>query len=136
MNDNDINAVSIEVDNDDDCVKIHKLIDINEISSQHNSPVIAAIKQCQPNLAAKRVWSGYPFKPKCQAEFESSVAKAVSQIAEDNPYLSVQAGEIDAISAMNFKPGSYGLDIRFLIIYIQGKMRSGSIEKPRYKRSS
>ena len=73
---------------------------------------IAAIGQCQTSLSAKRMWSGYPFKPKCQSEFEKSVAKAVEQIAEDNPYYNVEVGEIAAISALNHKPGSYGLDIR------------------------
>ena len=77
---------------EDESEKIHKLVDINELSSQRCSPVIAAIKQCQPSLAAKRMWSGYPFKPKCQIEFEASVSEAVSKIADDNPYFDVQAG--------------------------------------------
>ena len=41
------------------------------------------------------------------------VAKAVDQIADDNPYVSMQPyQEVSAIDSVNFKPGSYGLDIR------------------------
>ena len=58
------------------------------------------------------MWSSYPFKPKCQIEFDQAVSQAVNKIAEDNPFLSVEAGEIAAISALNHKPGAYGLDIR------------------------
>ena len=99
---------AVSVDNNDE---INLLVDINEIQSD-SSPFIAAIDQCHTSLAAKRVWSGYPFKPKCQVDFETEVAKAIDAIASDNPYLQVQEGEIDAIHALNHKPGSYGLDVR------------------------
>ena len=98
----DISAVSLE--------DKYKLIDINEIQND-NGPFIAALERC-PSLSAKQNWSCYPYKPKCQVEFESNTAKAIAQIAEDNPYLKVEAGEIASLSAVDHKPGAYGLDIR------------------------
>ena len=90
--------------------KIYQLIDINEIQS-YTSPVIAAIERCQTQ-SAKNKWSYYTRKPVCQIDFESKVACAATSIAEDNPYLSVLPGEISALDAIKFKPGSYGMDIR------------------------
>ena len=83
---------------------------MNEIQYD-SSPFVAAIERCQ-DLSAKNSWSIYPHKPVCQSEFENNVAAAVKKIANDNPYLSVLPGEISAIEALKFKPGSYGLDIR------------------------
>ena len=88
----------------------YSLIDINEIQSV-SGPFIAAIEP-SPFPAATENWSVYPFKPECQSQFEKLVSQAISQIAEDNPYLTVEPGEIAAISSLNHKPGSYGLDIR------------------------
>ena len=63
-------------------------------------------------MSAKNTWSTYTFKPICQSQFENSVKEAIDNIAEDNPYMSVKEGEIAAIDAIRYKPGSYGLDIR------------------------
>lgn len=49
------------------------------------------------------------------------MSQAVEQIAGDNPFLKVEPGEIDAISALNHKPGSYGLDIRPKVYVAKGK---------------
>ena len=84
------------------------MIDVNEIQND-SSPFISSIEWCQNQ---KENWSCYPFKPVCQGQFEDNVEKAADQIAEDNPYLNVVAGEIAAIDAVRFNPGSYGLDIR------------------------
>ena len=89
--------------------EIHDLIDVNEIQSD-SIQVIAAIEQS--HLSAKNVWSVYTKKPVGQIEFERQVSQAVQNIAEDNPFLSVEAGEISAIDAIKHVPGSYGLDIR------------------------
>ena len=89
----------------------HSLIDINEIQSD-SSPFIATLERCQNNWSDKNVWSCYTSKPHCQVQFEQAVSQAVESIAEDNPYLKVEPGEIAAISALNHKPGAYGLDIR------------------------
>ena len=94
-----------KIDNVNTC-----LIDINELQSD-TSPFIAAIESCQ-NLAARNSWSFYTKKPVSQELFEQSARNAIDNIAEDNPYLNVVEGEIDAIEAVRFKPGSYGLDIR------------------------
>ena len=85
------------------------MIDINEIQND-TSPFISALEQCP--LTAENTWSFYPTKPICQSQFEANISDAISQVAEDNPFLTVTEGEIAAIDAIKFRPGSYGLDIR------------------------
>ena len=85
------------------------MVDINEIQSD-TSPFIATLERCQ--LLANNSWASYQFKPVCQSQFENAVSKAVASIAEDNPYLTVKEGEINALDALKHIPGSYGLDIR------------------------
>ena len=82
-----------------------------ELSSQFE-PTIAAIEQSH-SLSAKNTWSFYTKKPVSQTEWESLVSLAVTPIAEDNPYIDIKPyQEVSAIDSINFKPGSYGLDIR------------------------
>ena len=82
-----------------------------ELSSQFE-PTIAAIEQSH-SLSARNTWSFYTKKPVSQTEWESLVSSAVEPIADDNPYLDIKPyQEVSAIDSINFKPGSYGLDIR------------------------
>ena len=72
---------------------------------------VAAVELSQ--LAAKNVWSCYPKKPVSQVEWEESVKSALDAIAQDNPYQMVEPyQEVSAIDAVNFKAGSFGLDVR------------------------
>ena len=81
-----------------------------ELSSQFE-PTIAAIEQSH-SLSARNTWSFYTKKPVSQTEWESLVSSAVEPIADDNPYLDIKPyQEVSAIDSINFKPGSYGLDI-------------------------
>ena len=100
-----MNAVSVE---DIDAEK-YKLIDINEIQND-SSPFIATLEQS--HWSAKNSWSTYTKKPISQVQFENLVSEAIETVAEDNPYLNVSEGEISAIDAIKFRPGSYGLDVR------------------------
>ena len=85
------------------------LIDTTE---NQESNFIAAVEPCQ-KLSAKKVWSFYTKKPVSQESWEVEVAKAVSPIAADNPFENWVAGqEISAVEAINFRPGSFGLDVR------------------------
>ena len=110
INSNDDLAVSAHTITIEDLENTCELININELQSD-TSPFIAALEQSQ-EFAAKNIWSFYSKKPVCQSQFEESVSQAIESIAEDNPFCSVEAGEISAIDAINHKQGSYGLDTR------------------------
>ena len=91
------------VDNDNE--EIQALIDINEISS-----VVAASEWS--HLQDRNTWASYTRKPECQKQWENQVFAAIEPIASDNPYQSVDLGEISALESVRFQQGSYGMDTR------------------------
>ena len=104
--DSELNSLCIELQNENTA-----LIDLDQNESEMFS--IAALEQSRDELSAKNNWSVYTKKPVSQHHWESMVQEALEPIAEDNPYQMLYPNEeISAISAVNFKPGSFGLDVR------------------------
>ena len=98
-----IDSVTIDLEDENTA-----LVDLNI----DQSTPLAAIEPSH-ELSAKNTWSFYSRKPVAQSQWEQAIAESVEVIAEDNPYMSFVSGqEVSAIDALNFRPGSYGLDVR------------------------
>ena len=95
----------MNVDNNNE--EIQCLVNINEIEV---SSVIEASEWS--HLQDKNIWASYTKKPECQKQWEQQVFSALEPIASDNPYLSVELGEISALESVRFQQGSYGMDTR------------------------
>ena len=85
------------------------LLDFNH----ENEPDISISSIPSTAIISEVTWNQYPFKPKCQTDWENEVTNAINSIASDNPYLNDNIGdEIDAITAVNWINGAYGQDCR------------------------
>ena len=75
-----------------------KLIDF----SHENEPDISIFST--PEASISEVWGPYPFKPKCQVDWDTSISEISSQVADINPYFKHKkpGEEISALEAVNW----------------------------------
>ena len=81
-----------------------KLIDF----SHENEPDISIFST--PEASISEIWGPYPFKPKCQIEWDTKINEISSQVADINPYLKHKnpGEEISALEAINWIKGQFG----------------------------
>ena len=77
--------------------------------SHENEPDIS-ISSFPQSASISEIWGPYPYKPKCQVEWDNKISQISNQIADINPYVKhkLPGEEIAAIDAVNWVNGQFG----------------------------
>ena len=77
--------------------------------SHENEPDISIFSN-PTSASISEIWGQYPFKPKCQVDWDIQVKSAAENIAGINPYIPHKQPneEIDAVEAVNWIKGQFG----------------------------